>query len=338
MSRSGIYLVKKLYLCKLTLRHFLGCDTFVMTGKFLFSPVILLCIFSQSQAQVSSNLEWQDAETFMQQGTLAPGETIFIEVKRVPSLTGEYRIDESGSVDLPLIGNVKALEQTPDSFAKFLEVLYERDYLQNPKISVKFADGSTPSKPIERSFDPPIEQQINSLLNNAQEIAAPESGTPEPVISSRLSGSDIETSPSDANLNNLTSGIDIQSIVEPSLALVDIKANPEPILIEASSSLEGTHWSLGSDAREVIHFLSEGEMAGTVGCNNFFAAYKEHSPNIDIRLLVSTFLDCADGTKPKEFIDLLEASNSFTVTQNELYLMDKDNEIVFSFSNNHFKP
>jgi len=74
----------------------------------------------------------------------------------------------------------------------------------------------------------------------------------------------------DANLYSLTSGIDIQSIVEPSLALVDIKTNPEPILIEISSSLEGTHWSLGSDAREVIHFLSEGEMAGTVGCNNFF--------------------------------------------------------------------
>jgi len=102
--------------------------------------------------------------------------------------------------------------------------------------------------------------------------------------------------------------------------------------------LEGTHWSLGSDAREVIHFLSKGDMAGTVGCNNFFANYKEDSPNIDIRLLGSTFLDCTDGTKPKEFIDILETAYSFSITQNELHLMDKDNEIVFSFSKNHFNP
>jgi len=73
-------------------------------------------------------------------------------------------------------------------------------------------------------------------------------------------------------------------------------------------------------------------MAGTVGCNNFFATYEERLPNIDIRLLGSTFLDCADGTKPKEFIDLLETANSFSITPNKLHLMDKDNEIVFSFS------
>ena len=321
------------------LRRFLGFDTFVMTGKFLIYSVMLLCIFSQSLAQVSGNLEWQDAETFLQQGTLAARGTIFIEVKRVPSLTGEYRIDESGSVELPLIGNVKALEQTPTSFARFLEVLYEKDYLQNPKISVKVTDGSTPSKTIERSFDPAIANQINNLSNNALEVAAPEEVTVEPVISLKLSASDIDILSSNAPVNELTSDIDIQGIAEPSLDdLVDIKTDPQPIIIETSSSLEGTHWSLGSDAREVIHFLSEGEMAGTVGCNNFFATYKEHSPNINIRLLASTFLDCADGTKPKEFIDLLEAANSFAITQNELHLMDKENEIVFSFSNNHFKP
>jgi len=244
-----------------------------MTGKLLLSTVMLLGIFSQSLAQVAGNLEWQDTDTFQQQGSLTSGETIFIDVNHVPELSGEYRIDQSGSIDLPLIGNVKAQGQTPASFSRLLEVLYEKDYLQNPKISVKYTDGSTLSKPTERSFN-----------------------------------------------------------------LVDIKTDPQPILIKTSSSLEGTNWSLGSDAREVIHFLSEGEMAGTVGCNNFFATYKERTPNIDIRLLGSTFLDCADGTKPKEFIDLLEAANIFAITQNELHLMDEDNEIVFSFSNNHFRP
>jgi len=309
-----------------------------MTGKLLIYSVMLLCLFSHGQAQVSETIEWQDAETFQQQSTLVAGETIFIDVKSVPELTGKYRIDESGSVELPLIGSVKALEQTPASFARFLEVLYEKDYLQNPKISVRFTDSSTPSKPIEGSFDPAIKQQINKPSNNALEVAAPEDGTLEPVILPELSAIYVDTLPTNSPVSDLTSGFDIQSIAEPSLALVDIQTDPQPILTEASSSLEGTNWSLGSDAREVIHFLSEEDMAGTVGCNNFFATYKERDANIDIRLLGSTFLDCADGTKPKEFIDILEAAYSFAITQNELHLMDKDNEIVFSFSNNHFKP
>ena len=309
-----------------------------MTVKLFISSMIFLCIFSQSVAQVFGNMEWQDAETFLQDGPLATGVTIFIDVKQVPSLTGEYTIDQNGIVDLPLIGNVKALEQTPASFARILEVLYEKDYLQNPKITVKIMDGSTPPKQMERSFDPTIEKQINNVSNNSLEVAAPENVTLEPVISLGLSTSDIDTLPANAPVNELTAGIDIKGIADPSMALIDIKTDPQPILIETNSSLEGTNWSLGSDAREVIHFLSEGEMAGTVGCNNFFATYKERSPNIDIRLLGATFLDCADGTKPKEFIDLLETANSFAVTQNELHLMDKDNEIVFSFSNNHFKP
>ena len=145
-----------------------------MTGKLLISSVMLLCIFSQSLAQISGNTELQDTETFLQQGTLVAGKTIFIDVKRVPSLSGEYLIDESGSVELPLLGKVNALEQTPSSFAKILEVLYEKDYLQNPTISVKFADSSSPSKTIERSFDPAIEEKINNLSNNALKLAATE--------------------------------------------------------------------------------------------------------------------------------------------------------------------
>jgi len=310
-----------------------------MIIKLLTSSVMLLCIFNQSLAQVSGDIEWKDAQTLQQQSTLLVGETIFIDVRRVPELTGEYHIDKSGRVDLPLIGKVKALEQTPASFARILEILYEKDYLHNPIIRVKLADDSAASKSIERSLNPTIiEQQIKIVSNDTLKLDAPEAGTLETVISSSLRASDTEISPAGTLGNALTSNTDIQNIYEPSLALVDIQTNPEPILTETSSSLVGTHWSLGSDAIEVIHFLSEGEMAGTVGCNNFFATYEEHSPNIDIRLLGSTFIDCADGTKPKEFVDILEAAYSFAITQNELHLMDKDNEIVFSFSNNHFKP
>ena len=293
--------------------------------------MIFLCLFTQSLAQFTGHTESQNAEPFLQLGTLTAGATIFIDVWRVDSLTGEYTIDESGRVDLPLIGKVKALDQTPDSFARILEVLYEKDYLRNPRINVKYIGNSAPTKPIERSFDPVIQQQINSISNNALEDVVLEYVTVEPVIS-------LDLNTSNTPVNELTSSIDIQGLSEPSLPLIDIRTEPQPLLLQTSLSLEGTIWSLGSDAREVIHFLSDGEMAGTVGCNNFFATYKERSPNIDIRLLGSTFLDCADGTKPKEFIDLLESTISFAVTQNELHLMDKNNEIVFSFSNNHFKP
>jgi len=248
-----------------------------MTVKLLISSMIFLCIFSQSVAQVSENIERQDAETFVQQDTLTVltvGETIFIDVTSVPSLTGEYTIDQSGNVDLPLIGKVKALEQPPASFARTLEVLYEKNYLQNPRISVELIGSSAPSRPIEKSFAPDIAQQINNVSNNSISNNTLEDLTLEPMVSPDLSASDIDTLPAKTPVNNLTSGLDIQSIAEPSLPRVDIKTDPQPIIIETSSSLEGTNWSLGSDPRKAIHFLSEGEMAGTIGCNNFLLPIK----------------------------------------------------------------
>jgi len=182
---------------QINLKPLLGCDTFiVMTVKFLISSVMLLCFFSQTLAQVSGNLEWQDTETFLQQGTLAAGETIC-------------------SVDLPLIGNVKALEQTPASFARLLEVLYDKDYLQNPKISVNFTDGTASSKPTERSFDPAFEQRIDDVSNYTPEDVALGDLTLESLISPDSSSSNIENLHANAPLNELTASIDNQSIVEP---------------------------------------------------------------------------------------------------------------------------
>jgi protein involved in polysaccharide export with SLBB domain len=78
---------------------------------------------------------------------LAPGMQIDLTV----SVGGEMeieqiakRIEGDGSVTLPLIGRVRATGRTLAEFREVLRVLYDRDYLVNPSITVDFstdADG-----------------------------------------------------------------------------------------------------------------------------------------------------------------------------------------------------
>jgi polysaccharide biosynthesis/export protein len=69
-----------------------------------------------------------------------PGEKINVIVYQEDSLSGQYLVDPSGYVSLPLIGTVKAAGITPEELAKRLETQYgSKNYLTNPKITVEIA-------------------------------------------------------------------------------------------------------------------------------------------------------------------------------------------------------
>jgi len=66
---------------------------------------------------------------------LGPRDLIQIKVFQQPELTQEVRVDDDGTVSLPLIGRVPASGLTVEAFAKVLTVRY-REYLLNPEIMV----------------------------------------------------------------------------------------------------------------------------------------------------------------------------------------------------------
>jgi polysaccharide biosynthesis/export protein len=66
---------------------------------------------------------------------LGPRDLIQIKVYQQPDLTQEIRIDDDGTVTLPLVGQVRAAGMTVEAFARDLVVRY-KEYLLKPEITV----------------------------------------------------------------------------------------------------------------------------------------------------------------------------------------------------------
>lgn len=67
---------------------------------------------------------------------LQAGEKIHVTVYNEPSLSGDYQIDPSGFVSLPLAGTIKAAGSTQHELELQLEQEFSTGYLKNPKITV----------------------------------------------------------------------------------------------------------------------------------------------------------------------------------------------------------
>ena len=67
---------------------------------------------------------------------IAPLDTLSIKVFKMPELSGEYDVDLTGQVSLPLIGSVQAVELTTAQLDERLTQKYGERYLENPDVSV----------------------------------------------------------------------------------------------------------------------------------------------------------------------------------------------------------
>jgi polysaccharide biosynthesis/export protein len=67
---------------------------------------------------------------------LQPGDWIKVTVYSEPSLSGDFQIDQTGSVLLPLAGPTKAAGMTPTELADVLTKRHRAEYVRNPKVTV----------------------------------------------------------------------------------------------------------------------------------------------------------------------------------------------------------
>ena len=63
-------------------------------------------------------------------------------VVNVPELTGIYRLDTTGSFNLPYIGMVKAAGLTPDEVASDIQIRLRKGYVNDPRVAVNIARGT----------------------------------------------------------------------------------------------------------------------------------------------------------------------------------------------------
>ncbi len=71
---------------------------------------------------------------------LQAGEKIHVTVYGEPSLSGDYQIDPSGLVSLPLAGTVKAAGLTQQQLEQALTTKFASGYLKDPKITVGISE------------------------------------------------------------------------------------------------------------------------------------------------------------------------------------------------------
>ena len=70
---------------------------------------------------------------------LQPGDKIKVNVYGEDKLSGEYEIDQSGQISLPLAGTIQAEGLTQSELEQALAKKFRSEYLKNPKVTVTIA-------------------------------------------------------------------------------------------------------------------------------------------------------------------------------------------------------
>ena len=67
---------------------------------------------------------------------IAPMDTVSVQVFRMKDLSGDYQVDLTGNISLPLIGEVRAANLTTAELDQQLTSRFGEKYLENPDVSV----------------------------------------------------------------------------------------------------------------------------------------------------------------------------------------------------------
>jgi polysaccharide export outer membrane protein len=67
---------------------------------------------------------------------LGPGDKLRMTVFGAEDLSGDFTVGQSGVINLPLIGGVKASGLSPEDFARAVETKLKDGYMRDPKVAV----------------------------------------------------------------------------------------------------------------------------------------------------------------------------------------------------------
>jgi len=99
-----------------------------------------------------SNFGTPDAPTVAPLGSgykISPLDTLTIKVFKMPDLSGDFEVDLTGQISIPLIGSVTATDYTTAQLDKQLTERLGAKYLENPDVSVGVKSSSTRSVTVD---------------------------------------------------------------------------------------------------------------------------------------------------------------------------------------------
>lgn len=102
---------------------------------------------------------------------IAPLDTLTVTVFQVPDLSGQYQVDLTGHIAMPLIGSVKAVDLTTVQLQKALQDKLAVSYLKNPDVTVGIAKSSGSTVTVDGSVKQAGVFPVLSKLTLIQAIA-----------------------------------------------------------------------------------------------------------------------------------------------------------------------
>ena len=121
-----------------------------------------------------SNFGQPDAPTVASLGAgyrIAPMDTVSVKVFKMPDLSGDYEVDLTGQLSMPLIGNVGAADLTTAQLDDALTRRLGEKYLENPDVSVALKSSSRRSVTVDGAVNRSGSFPVNGPTTLMQAVA-----------------------------------------------------------------------------------------------------------------------------------------------------------------------
>jgi polysaccharide export outer membrane protein len=110
---------------------------------------------------------------------ISPLDTLKIAVFQVPDLSGEFEVDLTGNIAMPLIGTVKAIDKTPRALQAELAQRLGEKYLQSPDVSVGVKASSARNVTLDGAVRYPGMYPVDRTITLIQAVALAKGPTEE---------------------------------------------------------------------------------------------------------------------------------------------------------------
>ena len=206
--------------------------------------ISLLLLFSSPAYSQGPSVDISDplfSNIVNPQRTIVENDKLLISIRKVPELSGGFNVDQSGMVELELLGKVKTAGLKPAEFEKVLAELYGRDYLQDPFIRIEIVS-SFSAEDIMAAEAVALPETASSQL---AEITEPGPQLPtRSVVSSNQDEANLDFIPledfleSQAELNNVLNDVSAEIETQETILLESVGA-PDPLPLETPSVVDG---------------------------------------------------------------------------------------------------
>ena len=124
---------------------------------------------------------------------IAPMDMLSVKVFKMPDLSGEYEVDLTGQISLPLVGSIGAADLTTLQLDEALTRKLGERYLENPDVSVGIKSSTRRSVTVDGSVNRAGSFPVNGPTTLMQAVAAagglsPEANSRRVAIFRQISG------------------------------------------------------------------------------------------------------------------------------------------------------